>query len=101
MFNYRAIHDRARLQLLDALRPEGASGQVRQVALDPLLARLIVGQLDDDAVDALLQRWNFTIKGHKISPKRLRSQGSTMTLVLRLPELRPGFYFRSKDLTRS
>ncbi len=95
-FSYRHIHEENRKRLLDALRMDADKESIKQTISEPLLARLIVGKLDMNSIEYLLENWEFTVNGEKVDPERIRTIIPRVILVLGLPELRPGLYFYSK-----
>lgn len=95
-FSYRRIHNERRASLINALASNASGELIEQSVAEPLLARIVVGQLDREAVRELTDSWSFTIGGSRIKPDAIRGRAHRVILVLGLPEMRPGLYFKSE-----
>ena len=96
-FSYRRVHNETRVKLMNAIASSSNKEFIGHSVEEPLLARIVIGQLDKEAVKNLTETWNLTINGSRIDPRLITDRVNRVMLVLRLPELRPGLYFKSEN----
>ena len=96
-FSYRRIHDETRARLMDLLGSNGRGEAIERIGEEPLLARIVIGWLDREALRQLADGWIFTIRGSPIDRDVIDGVAHGVILVLRLPEMRPSFYFKCEN----
>lgn len=94
-FSFRKVYDRSYAALAAILPTRPAREQIQRALADPLLPRMVVGVADERALDKLLETTKLTVEGRQVDPAIARGRDLRTVLVLGLPELRPGLYFRS------